>query len=78
MNPLVNNGNSQTPDNFRQAYTQVMQDPKNFLSRIGIPQNITSPQAAVQYLLQSGKVTQAQVEQAQKMAEQIQINQPIR
>lgn len=68
MNPLNSN---QKPD-FGQFCSQVMKNPNAFLSKIGIPQNITSPQGAVQYLLQSGKITQSQIDKAQQMAEQIQ------
>lgn len=75
MNPLISNGNR--PMTFGQLYAQVMQNPRAFLDKLGIPQDITTPQAAVQYLLQSGKTTQAEITQAQQKAGQIDINKPI-
>lgn len=78
MNPLINNAPAM---NIGQLYMQVMQNPRAFLDRLGVPSNITTPQGAVQYLLQSGKINQSQVEQAQrqvqKEVEQIKRNQPI-
>lgn len=73
MNPLNSNTN-QIGMSFGQLYSQVMKDPSGFLSKMGIPQNITTPEGAVQYLLQSGKVTQEQVNQAQNMVKQLPIN----
>lgn len=73
MNPLNSNTN-QRGMSFGQLYSQVMKDPSGFLSKIGIPQNINTPEGAVQYLLQSGKVTQEQVNQAQSMVKQLPIN----
>ncbi len=75
MNPLINNGNR--PMTFGQLYAQVMKNPRAFLDKLGIPQDITTPQGAVQYLLQSGKTTQAEITQAQQKAGQIDINKPI-
>ena len=71
MNPLNSNRNNQAPANFGQLYSQVMKNPAAFLSQLGIPANITTPQVAVQYLLQSGKINQQQINQAQMMAQQI-------
>ena len=73
MNPL-NSSTNQRGMSFGQLYSQVMKDPSGFLSKMGIPQNITTPEGAVQYLLQSGKVTQEQVNQAQNMVKQLPIN----
>ena len=74
MNPLNSNSTNQRGMSFGQLYSQVMKDPSGFLSKIGIPQNISTPEGAVQYLLQSGKVTQEQVNQAQDMVKQLPIN----
>ena len=71
MNPLLNNNGNQTQtinnqqgiNNFGQLYAQVMKNPEAFLLKLGIPQNITTPQAAVQWLVNNGKVTQNQVNQ---------------
>lgn len=68
MNPL-NNTNQQRPMNIMQLYSKVMQNPRAFLNQIGIPENINTPQEAVQFLLQSGKVSQSQINQAQLMAQ---------
>lgn len=68
MNPL-NNTNQQKPMNIMQMYSKVMQNPRAFLNQIGIPENINTPQEAVQFLLQSGKVSQSQINQAQLMAQ---------
>ena len=76
MNPL-NNGGNQPKMNFAQLYSQAVRNPRAFLAQLGIPQSITTPREAVQYLLQSGKVTQTQVDQAQQKAEYIDINKPI-
>lgn len=73
MNPLNQNNQGQGV-NFGQLYSQAVQNPSEFLSKLGIPKDITTPQGAVQYLLQSGKITQTQIDQAQKMAAQIQKN----
>lgn len=76
MNPLNSNNTNinQRGMSFGQLYSQVMKDPSGFLSKIGIPQNINTPEGAVQYLLQSGRVTQEQVNQAQSMVKQLPIN----
>lgn len=68
MNPL-NNTNQQRPMNIMQMYSKIMQNPRAFLNQLGIPENINTPQEAVQFLLQSGKVSQSQINQAQLMAQ---------
>ena len=78
MNPLVNNSNRNNnigniADTIKQTYSKIMENPGEFLSQLGIPQNITTPHGAVQYLLQSGKITQTQINQAQNLAKQIKI-----
>lgn len=70
MNPL-NNINQQRPMNIMQMYSQVMKNPQAFLKQIGIPENINNPQEAVQHLLQSGRINQQQINQAQMMAQKI-------
>lgn len=42
------------------------------MQRFRVPQNITNPQEMVQHLLDSGQVTQDQVNNAMKMRPQIQ------
>ena len=66
MNPL------NTRPNLVQMFQQVRNNPSQFLSQLGIPQNITSPQDAVQWLLRNGRVSQMQINQAQTMLPQIQ------
>ena len=47
-----------------QQFFQAMQNPKQMLQRMGIPQeHMESPQKCAQYLLDSGKVTQEQINQ---------------
>lgn len=47
---------------------QQFQNPQQILQRMGIPQEcMKSPEDAAQYLLQNGKVTQEQINQAQNM-----------
>ena len=59
--------------NIQQAMQimQAMKNPQAFLSKMGLPQEvINSPQDAANYLMQSGKVSQAQIEQAKNMYKQ--------
>lgn len=51
-----------------QMYQQFRQNPMSLLGRrFNIPQGIQSPQDIVQHLLNSGQVSQAQVNQAMQM-----------
>lgn len=53
---------------FMSLYQQMRQNPMGLLSqRFNIPTNIQSPQDIVQHLLNSGQVTQAQVNSAMSM-----------
>lgn len=46
-------------------YQQMMRDPAAFISqRFNVPRGMDSPDAIIQYLLNSGQVTQAQVNEA--------------
>lgn len=57
-----------------QMYSQFRQNPMALLGRrFNIPQNIQSPQDVVQYLLNSGQVSQDQVNQAMRMKNDPQI-----
>ena len=50
---------------------QAMQHPQQFLQKMGIPQeNLSSPQEAAKYLMQTGRVTQQQIDQASSMYQQ--------
>lgn len=71
MNPLIS-GNK--IGHFMQMYNRAMSNPTQFLAQLGIPKGITTPEGAVKYLLQSGKVTQERVNEAQVQAKEIDIN----
>lgn len=50
------------------AYQQFKQNPMGMLSqRYNIPQNMSNPQDIIQHLLNSGQITQDQVNQARAM-----------
>ena len=50
-------------------YNQMQQNPIQILSRkFNIPQNINNPNDIIQHLLNSGQVTQTQVNNAMQMA----------
>lgn len=54
--------------NFAQMWAQFQQNPMGMLAqKFNIPQGIQNPQDIVQHLLNSGQVTQAQVNQAMQM-----------
>lgn len=56
------------PFNFMQAYQQFMQNPMAILNqRFNIPQNIQDPNEIIQHLLNTGQVSQAQVNQVMQM-----------
>jgi hypothetical protein len=56
-----------------QMLPQLKGNPMQFLSQRGIqiPQGMNNPQQIVQQMLNSGRFTQAQVEQARQMASQM-------
>lgn len=57
------------------AYTQLRQNPSQFLQKYGIPQQFTgSSQDAIQYLMNNGKVTQSQYNDANNQLKQLQNN----
>lgn len=56
--------------NIMQAFQMVQQlqgNPQMILQRFGLPQNLNTPQEVVQYLVNNGKVTQAQLDQFNSM-----------
>lgn len=56
------------PMQIMQMYQQFRQNPMAMLSqKFNIPQNINNPQDIVQHLLNSGQVTQEQVNNAMQM-----------
>lgn len=55
-----------------QMLPQLQQNPMHFLAQRGIqiPQGMNNPQQIVQQMLNSGRISQAQVDQARQMAAQ--------
>ena len=54
--------------NVMQMYQQFRQNPMAMLNqRYNIPQNLTNPNEIIQHLLNTGQVTQSQVNQAMSM-----------
>lgn len=55
-------------NNILNLLTQLQNNPMRVLSqRFNLPQNVNNPQDIIQYLLNSGQVTQDQVNQAMQM-----------
>ena len=62
--------------NLMQMYQQLRQNPMQMLSRrFNIPPNMNDPQQIIQHLLNSGQVSQAQVNQIMQMRNNPQIQQ---
>jgi hypothetical protein len=61
------------PQMLMQMLPQLRGNPAQFLAQRGIqiPQGINNPQQIVQQMLNSGRYTQAQVDQARQMAMQM-------
>lgn len=60
---------------FNQQFRSFMQNPMDYFSshRLNIPQNLQNdPQGAIQYLLNTGQMSQEQLSQLQRVAQQIQ------
>lgn len=56
------------PFNLMQALMQIKQNPMAILGqRFNIPQNLNNPNDIIQHLLNTGQVTQEQVNQAMQM-----------
>ena len=57
--------------NMMQILAQLKQNPVSILQMIGlkVPTNINSPADILAYLTQSGQINQAQLNQAQQMAQ---------
>lgn len=57
------------------AYQKLMQNPSAILQRLNIPQEyISDPQGAIQYLMNNGKITQQQYNDANNQLKQMQNN----
>lgn len=62
------------PAQLMQMLPQLRGNPMQFLAQRGIqiPQGMNDPQQIVQQMLNSGRISQAQVDQARQMATQFQ------
>lgn len=59
------------PNNMLQMLTQIKSNPMAVLGqRFNLPQNLTNPNDIIQHLLNTGQVSQAQVNQAMQMRNQ--------
>lgn len=67
-NPLVGGMPNMNP---MQMLSQLRSNPLGVLRRAGfnVPENINSPQAIIQHLMNSGQISQSQLTQAQQMAQ---------
>ena len=55
-----------------QQFFKMMQNPQGVIQNLGIPQeHMQTPQSVAQYLLDNGKVTQEQINQASSMYQQM-------
>lgn len=58
-----------------EAYSQLIQNPTQILQKLNIPQEyVNNPQGAIQYLMNNGKITQAQYNDANNQLKQLQNN----
>lgn len=61
--------------NLFQAYTQLMQNPSQFLQRLNIPvEYANDPNAAIQHLMKTGRISQEQYNNANNQFKQMQNN----
>lgn len=60
------------PMDLLQMYRDFMQNPSQMLSKMGIPTNINTPESAMQYLMDSGRVDQNMYNRAREMARTMQ------
>ena len=61
--------------NMMQMLTQLKSNPMALLQKAGfnVPANVSGPQAIIQHLTQTGQINQAQLNQAQQMAQMFNI-----
>lgn len=68
---IINEGTIDMMNNLNDIYNiyqQMRSDPRQFLSRrFNIPKNVNDPNDIIQHLLNSGQVTQSQVNNAMMM-----------
>ena len=53
-----------------QTVSQMRNNPQQLFQKFNIPQNLKTPEEVAQYLMSSGSVSQAQVNQANNMYKQ--------
>jgi hypothetical protein len=72
-NPLFGMLGGQNP---MQMLMQLKQNPLSLLQKVGfnIPTNLSSPQQIVEHLTKTGQINQAQLNQAQQMAQMFNVN----
>lgn len=59
-------------NNMLTQFQKFMQNPQAMISRMGIPQQYAKdPNGMIQYLMNSGRISQQQYNQAQSMARQL-------
>lgn len=59
--------------NLMSQFNQFMQNPMQYMMQMNIPKEYqNNPQAAIQHLMDTGRINQAQYNQAQQMARQMQ------
>ena len=57
------------------AYSQLMQNPNQILQKMNIPNEYANnPQGAIQYLMNNGRITQEQYNNANNQLKQLQNN----
>lgn len=63
------------PLNFLQMLSQIKSNPMTILGkRFNIPQNMNNPNDIIQHLMNTGQISQANYNQANDMAKQLQNN----
>ena len=61
--------------NLFQAYTQLMQNPSQFLQKLNIPvEYANDPSGAIQYLMNNGRISQEQYNNANAQLKNMQNN----
>ena len=61
--------------NMLQAVAQLRQNPMQVLGRMGVPANLSNdPRGIIQHLMNNGRITQNQYDQAMQMASSMGIN----
>lgn len=61
--------------NLFQAYTQLMQNPSQFLQKLNIPvEYVSNPSGAIQYLMNNGRISQEQYNNANAQLKNMQNN----